>query len=116
MPTNTKELKPIPENPPRWKPSTDPASINVTGLDTTASVNDQIDQIDQLITLKLQVRVLDGFQRQDRSVSQLQDIDANFSRMQQVLSNRILPAFKRYSIGTEPVREAAKVCTCVFLM
>ncbi len=29
--------------------------------------------------------------------------------MQQVLSNRILPAFKRFSIGTEPVREAAKV-------
>jgi DASH complex subunit ASK1 len=39
----------------------------------------------------------------------LQDIDANFSKMQQVLSNRILPAFKRYSIGTEPAREAAKV-------
>ncbi|KAH9984074.1 hypothetical protein BJV74DRAFT_590288 [Russula compacta] len=96
MPTSTNELKPIPENPPRWKPSTDPASINVTGLDTTASVNDQIDQIDQLITLKLQ------------------DIDANFSRMQQVLSNRILPAFKRYSIGTEPVREAAKFWTSFY--
>jgi hypothetical protein len=61
MPTSIKELKPIPENPPRWKPSTDPTSINVAGLDTTASVNDQIDQIDQLITLKLQVHVLDGF-------------------------------------------------------
>jgi len=42
----------------------------------------------------------------------LQDIDAEFSKMQKVLSNRILPAFKRYSIGTEPVREAAKVCAC----
>jgi len=61
MSTGIKELKPIPPNPPRWKPSTDPASINVAGLDTTASVNDQTDQIDQLITLKLQVHVLDGF-------------------------------------------------------
>jgi hypothetical protein len=61
MPTGIKELQPIPANPPRWKPSTDPASINVGGLDTTASVNDQIDQIDQLITLKLQVHVFDGF-------------------------------------------------------
>ena len=60
MSTKLKELKHIPANPPRWKPSADPASITVAGLDTTASVNDQIDQIDQLITLKLQVQVLDG--------------------------------------------------------
>ena len=33
--------------------------------------------------------------------------------MQHVLSSRILPAFKRYAIGTEPVREAAKVRACV---
>jgi len=33
--------------------------------------------------------------------------------MQNVLSSRILPAFKRYSIGTEPVREAAKVCASI---
>lgn len=57
MPENIKELKPIPENPPRWKPTADPATITVAGVDTTASVSDQIDQIDQLITLKLQVRV-----------------------------------------------------------
>jgi DASH complex subunit ASK1 len=61
MPPTNKELKPIPPNPPRWKPSVDSTSITVTGLDTTASVNDQIDQIDQLITLKLQVRLSDGF-------------------------------------------------------
>ncbi|KAI0246628.1 hypothetical protein BJV78DRAFT_124399 [Lactifluus subvellereus] len=96
MPPTINELKPIPPNPPRWKPSIGPTSITVTGLDTTASVNDQIDQIDQLITLKLQ------------------DIDADFSGMQQVLSNRILPAFKRYSIGTEPVREAAKFWTSFY--
>ncbi|KAH9047025.1 DASH complex subunit Ask1-domain-containing protein [Lactarius deliciosus] len=96
MPKNIRELKPIPPNPPRWEPSTDPSSIAIPGLDATASVNDQIDQIDQLITLKLQ------------------DIDANFSKMQQVLSNRILPAVKRFAIGTEPVREAAKFWTSFF--
>jgi hypothetical protein len=55
MSTTIKESKSIPENPPRWKPSSDPESIVIPGLDTTASVTDQIDQIDQLITLKLQV-------------------------------------------------------------
>ena len=34
-----------------------PNDIEVPGLDTNASVQDQIDQIDQLITIKLQVRV-----------------------------------------------------------
>ncbi|KAH9169127.1 hypothetical protein EDB89DRAFT_1987482 [Lactarius sanguifluus] len=34
--------------------------------------------------------------------------------MQQVLSNRILPAVKRFAIGTEPVREAAKFWTSFF--
>lgn len=46
----------IPPNPPRWEPSEDPSSIVVPGLDASASVNDQIDQIEQLITIKLQVR------------------------------------------------------------
>lgn len=46
---------PIPSNPPRWEPTDDPSSIVVPGLDITASVNDQIDQIEQLITIKLQV-------------------------------------------------------------
>lgn len=46
---------PIEPNPVRWSPSTDPASIVVPGLDTNAPINDQIDQIEQLITIKLQV-------------------------------------------------------------
>lgn len=45
----------ITPNPPRWQASADPASIVVPGLDANASVNDQIDQIEQLITIKLQV-------------------------------------------------------------
>ena len=47
---------PIEHNPPRWSPSADPASIVVPGLDANAPINDQIDQIEQLITIKLQVR------------------------------------------------------------
>jgi hypothetical protein len=58
MPHAEKKLNPIPPNPPRWEPSIDPASIHVPGLDTSAPVNDQIDQIEQLTTLKLQVRCL----------------------------------------------------------
>jgi len=42
-------------NPPRWQPNPDPASIQVPGLDTAAPVHDQIEQIEQLITIKLQV-------------------------------------------------------------
>jgi hypothetical protein len=43
-------------NPPRWEPNVDPDGIHVHGLDPTTPVNDQIEQIEQLITLKLQVR------------------------------------------------------------
>jgi hypothetical protein len=47
--------KPISPNPPRWKPNPDPANILIPGLDTEASTTDQIEQIEQLITIKLQV-------------------------------------------------------------
>jgi hypothetical protein len=47
--------KPVLPNPPRFQASSDPSSIQIPGLDRTASVNDQIDQIEQLITFKLQV-------------------------------------------------------------
>ncbi|KAJ6604945.1 DASH complex subunit Ask1-domain-containing protein [Mycena sp. CBHHK59/15] len=83
------EKKPIPPNPPRWQPNPDPASIVVPGLDTTAPVLDQIEQMEQLITIKLQ------------------NIDENFSKIHNILANKILPAVKRYAVGTKPVREAA---------
>ncbi|KAG6857295.1 hypothetical protein H0H87_006488 [Tephrocybe sp. NHM501043] len=86
----------IPENPPRWQPNPDPAAINVPGLDTTAPVLDQIEQMEQLITLKLQ------------------NIDANFSKIHHVLANKVLPALKRYAVATEPVREAAKFWTSFY--
>ena len=47
--------KPIAPNPPRWKPAADPTTIDVPGLDTDASVLDQIEQLEQMITIKLQV-------------------------------------------------------------
>ncbi|KAH9486470.1 DASH complex subunit ask1 [Psilocybe cubensis] len=89
MPTSR---KPITPQPTRWKPNPDPSSIVIPGLDTEASTVDQIEQIEQLITIKLQ------------------NIDENFSKIHNVLANKLLPAVKRYAVGTEPVREAAKAC------
>ncbi|KAG2136530.1 uncharacterized protein EDB93DRAFT_1242387 [Suillus bovinus] len=83
-------------NPPRWQASADPASIDVPGLDTNASINDQIDQIEQLITIKLQ------------------NIDTNFSKIQNIMATKLLPAVKRYAVSTEPVREAAKFWTSFY--
>ncbi|KAI0632291.1 hypothetical protein C8Q77DRAFT_1060508 [Trametes polyzona] len=90
------ELQPIDPLPPRWEPTHDPRDITVPGLDTTAPALDQIAQIEQLITLKLQ------------------NIDANFSKIHHVMSSRILPAVKRYAVGTQPVREAAKFWTTFY--
>ncbi|THV04457.1 hypothetical protein K435DRAFT_961909 [Dendrothele bispora CBS 962.96] len=84
------QRKPITPPPRRWRPNPDPASIEVPGVDTNASPHDQIEQIEQLITLKLQ------------------NIDENFSKIHHILTTRILPSMKRYRAGTEPVREAAK--------
>lgn len=48
--------KPILPNEPRWEPASDPSSIVIPGLNTDASPIDQIEQLEQLITIKLQVR------------------------------------------------------------
>ncbi|KAH9837232.1 uncharacterized protein C8Q71DRAFT_809348 [Rhodofomes roseus] len=93
MPPGLKPIEPLPE---RWEPTADPNDIVVPGLDTNAPAYDQIEQIEQLITIKLQ------------------NIDANFSKMQHIMANRILPAVKRYAVGTEPVREAARFWTTFF--
>ena len=58
MPTTTAEqdqLPPIELLHERWEPNPVPANIEVPGLDTSAPVQDQIEQIEQLITIKLQV-------------------------------------------------------------
>jgi DASH complex subunit ASK1 len=40
---------------------------------------------------------------------EIQNIDENFSKIHNILANKLLPAVKRYAVGTEPIREAAKV-------
>ncbi|CDO69879.1 hypothetical protein BN946_scf184884.g38 [Trametes cinnabarina] len=90
------ELKPIESKSNRWDPTPNANDIVVPGLDTTAPIYDQIEQIEQLITIKLQ------------------NIDANFSKIQHVMANRILPAVRRYAVGTQPVREAAKFWTTFY--
>lgn len=104
-------LKPIEPKSPRWQPTSDTNDIVIPGLNTAAPPGDQIEQIEQLITIKLQVSfpasaLCEGFAQQHPT----QNIDANFSKIQQIMANRVLPAVKRYAVSTEPVREAAKVC------
>ena len=41
----------------KFAPSADPALIDVPGLDPNAPYEDQIELLDQLITLKLQARI-----------------------------------------------------------
>jgi hypothetical protein len=41
-----------------WEPALDPDTIVIPGLNAAASAADQIEQIDQLITLKLQVSLV----------------------------------------------------------
>ncbi|KLO17134.1 hypothetical protein SCHPADRAFT_887249 [Schizopora paradoxa] len=93
---NSRSLPPIEPLPPRYEPAADPRTIHVPGLDTTAPVQDQIEQIEQLITIRLQ------------------NIDANFARVHQILSTRILPAVRRFAINTEPVRESARFWVSFF--
>ena len=65
--TKKVELPSIEPLQPRWEPKSNPRDIVVPGLDTNASVQDQIEQIEQLITIKLQVRIcrMVGFERLD---------------------------------------------------
>ncbi|KAI5120572.1 hypothetical protein M0805_002522 [Coniferiporia weirii] len=90
MDSDSDELPPIEPLSKRWEPNPDPSTIGVPGLDTTAPIQDQIEQIEQLITIRLQ------------------NIDAGFARAHQVLSTRILPSIRRYAVNSEPIREAAR--------
>lgn len=47
-------MEPKPRPPP-WIPP-DPATVIIPGIDPTTSINQQIDFIDQLITIRLQVQ------------------------------------------------------------
>ncbi|KZT36369.1 hypothetical protein SISSUDRAFT_1130406 [Sistotremastrum suecicum HHB10207 ss-3] len=89
MSSSTNQLPPLPPPPQPFIPSSSPAQIIIPGLDVTAPLNDQIEQMDQLITIKLQ------------------NIDINFSKIQELMASKVLPAFRRYAVATEPVRDAA---------
>lgn len=49
-------LPPIEPVAEPWEPTANPDDIIIPGLDTSASVQDQIEQLDQLITIRLQVK------------------------------------------------------------
>ena len=97
----------------RWEPALDPDSILIPGLNTTAPTADQIEQIDQLITLKLQVSFVGACLAAVDHVNPLQKIDGQFARIQWLAEHKLLPAVKRYSNGVQPVREAARVSSTV---
>ncbi|QRV94851.1 DASH complex subunit ASK1 [Ceratobasidium sp. AG-Ba] len=73
-----------------WQPTPDPRDIIIPGVDPELPITVQTEQIDQLITLKLQ------------------NIDKNFAKCHQIITTKILPALKKYSAGSQPTRDAAK--------
>lgn len=97
----------------RWEPAVDPDSIAIPGLNIAAPTADQIEQIDQLITLKLQVSFVGACLAAADHVNLQQKIDGQFARIQWLAEHKLLPAVKRYSNGVQPVREAARVSFAV---
>jgi len=97
----------------RWEPAPDPDSIAIPGLNTAASAADQIEQIDQLITLKLQVAFVGACLAAADNINLSQKIDGQFARIQWLAEHKLLPAVKRYSNGVQPVREAARVSSTI---
>ncbi|CAE6342728.1 unnamed protein product [Rhizoctonia solani] len=73
-----------------WQPTPDPRDIIIPGVDPDLPITVQTEQIDQLITLKLQ------------------NIDKNFAKCHQIITTKILPSLKKYSAGSQPTRDAAK--------
>ncbi|WOO83443.1 DASH complex subunit ask1 [Vanrija pseudolonga] len=66
-----------------------PPFFAVDGISPSTPITSQMEQIDQLNTLLLQ------------------EIDANFARFHQVVTARILPEIKRFSLESRTTREAA---------
>jgi DASH complex subunit ASK1 len=72
-------------------PLVHPPFFLIPGIDPSSPISAQTEQIDQLNTLLLQ------------------EIDANFARIHQIITTRILPEIKRFAIASEPTRGAADV-------
>ncbi|GMK59309.1 hypothetical protein CspeluHIS016_0703240 [Cutaneotrichosporon spelunceum] len=62
----------------------------IEGVDASAPLQQQMEQIDQLNTLLLQ------------------QIDANFASLQATVTTRILPEIKRFALANQPTRQAAE--------
>ncbi|KAF8324075.1 hypothetical protein DL93DRAFT_2162162 [Clavulina sp. PMI_390] len=75
--------------PRTFTPTEDPANIEVPGLDPSAPYEDQIELLDQLITLKLQ------------------ETDEHWADIHKIIINELLPTVRRYSEKSQPTREAA---------
>lgn len=72
-------------------PLLQPPFFLIPGINPSAPISVQTEQIDQLNTLLLQ------------------EIDANFAKFHQVVTAKILPEIKRFALAGEPTREAAQV-------
>ena len=72
-------------------PLTEPPFTLIPGIDPSAPISEQVEQVDQRNTLLLQ------------------EIDANFAKFHTVITSKILPDIKRFAIASEPTREATKV-------
>ncbi|RSH78857.1 DASH complex subunit ask1 [Apiotrichum porosum] len=66
-----------------------PPFFTIPGVSSSSSVSAQMEQIDQLNTLLLQ------------------EIDANFAKFHQIVTSRILPDIKKFSLDDRPTRDAA---------
>jgi DASH complex subunit ASK1 len=69
---------------------TSPPFYTIPGINPATPLSTQTEQIDQLNTLLLQ------------------NIDANFARVHQVITTRILPDIKRFALASEPTRRTAE--------
>lgn len=74
-------------------PLLQPPFFLIPGIDPSAPVSAQTEQVDQLNTLLLQ------------------EIDANFAKFHQIITAKVLPEIKRFALASEPTREAANVCS-----
>ncbi|WVN91129.1 uncharacterized protein L203_106380 [Cryptococcus depauperatus CBS 7841] len=70
--------------------------FSIPGIDPSDPISAQTEKLDQLITLLLR------------------DIDANFARFHQIVTNKVLPQIKKYAIASEPTRESAQFWRAFF--
>ena len=103
---------------PLFMPNPDPATIIVPGVDSNAPPAVQLEQIEQLITLRLAVSTYSVFFR-NKGFFLIEDwygktIDDNLARSHQIITTQILPAVQRFARASQPTRDSARVCLSLF--